>query len=284
MGTYAQLTEEQRYYISVRREAGCTQAEIVEVHPLTISRELARNRRFEGGYDPKQAHKRTVQRPPQEKSHPRIFDEVRKTVAGMLEVFWSPQQISGWLRQNTSMRISHEWIYQFVIRNKSEDGKLHEHFRLRRKRRKRYGSPQRRGQIPDQVSISERPAVVVERSRVGDWEVDTIIGAQHCGALVSLVQRKSRLIRLAFVPRRTADNVNQAVIHLLKQISDRVHTLTADNGKEFAGHEDIARLAGCGLLLRPPVCILATRQLRECQWLDSAVLPEESEAGWCSPE
>ena len=89
---------------------------------------------------------------------------------------------------------------------------------------------------------------------MGDWEVDIIIKRQHCRALVSLVERKSRFVRIAFVPHRTAVNVNREVICLMRPISDCVHTIMAGNGKEFAGHEQIASLLDADFyFIRPHV-------------------------------
>ena len=95
--------------------------------------------------------------------------------------------------------------------------------------------------IPDRVSIDKRPAVVERRSRLGDWELDTIIGKGHKGALVSLSERKSRLTLIAKVPTKAAEGITQAVVGLLKPLADRVHTLTSDNGKEFSKHTAVAK-------------------------------------------
>ena len=84
------------------------------------------------------------------------------------------------------------------------------------------------------MSIEERPEIVEQRLRIGDWEVDTIVGKGHRQAIVTLTERKSRFALLRKVDRRTADQVGDAVIDLLQPVADRLHTLTADNGKEFA--------------------------------------------------
>ena len=84
--------------------------------------------------------------------------------------------VLGWLAQEQGLRVSHEWICQHVHADKRRGGDLHTHLRCQKKRRKRYGSSDRRGQIRGRVSIDERPGVVGERSRIGDWEADTVIG------------------------------------------------------------------------------------------------------------
>jgi IS30 family transposase len=159
----------------------------------------------------------------------------------LLRQDWSPEQISTWLWQETNVRISHEWIYQYILADKQDGGTLYKHLRCQKQRKKRYGNPSRRGHIPDRVCIEQRPAIVDTRSRFGDWEVDTVIGQHHQQALVTLVERKSLLTLIAKVTRKTADNVSAAMIELLEPLSPWVHTLTADNGREFAQHVDIAR-------------------------------------------
>ena len=85
-----------------------------------------------------------------------------------------------------------------------------------------------------------RPIIVDSRIRIGDWEADTIIGKGHRQAIVSLTERKSRLIFIKKVVRKTAEAVRDAVLDLLGPIAHAVHTITSDNGTEFAGHKTIA--------------------------------------------
>jgi IS30 family transposase len=120
-------------------------------------------------------------------------------------------------------------------------GTLYRHLRCQKKRRKRYGGYDRRGKLPNRVSIEQRPEIVQQRQRIGDWEVDTIVSKRHHQAIVTLTERKSRFALLKIVEQRTADQVSRAMIDLLKPVSDRVHILTSDNGKEFAEHEEIAK-------------------------------------------
>ena len=159
-------------------------------------------------------------------------------IEAKIQLEWSPEQISGWLKRHRTVEISHEWIYQYILADKHAGGTLYRHLRCQKKRRKRYGSYDRRGKLPNRMSIDERPA---QRQRLGDWEVDTIVGKGHRQAIVSLTERKSRLVLLRKVERRTADLVSDAVIDLLQPFSDHLHTITADNGKEFAEHERISR-------------------------------------------
>jgi IS30 family transposase len=153
---------------------------------------------------------------------------------------WSPEQVSGWLKKRQGIQISHEWIYQHILADQQASGDLYTHLRCQKKRRKRYGKHDYRGKLPNRVSIEERPEVVEQRERLGDWEVDTLVGKGQRGALVSLVERKSRFTLMQLVDQRLADLVSQAMISLLSPFADLVHTITGDNGKEFANHAQIA--------------------------------------------
>lgn len=241
MRTYHQLTSEQRYQISALKRIGHSQTEIakeLEVHKSTISRELSRNQ-GERGYRPNQAHEKAHERRAQATPAKRILAETWKVVEEQVRQDWSPEQISGWLRQR-AICISPEWIYQHILADQQAHGDLHTHLRQYGKRRKRYGKYDRRGKLPNRVSIEERPLIVEQRERLGDWEVDTLVGKGHRGALVSLVERKSRYTLIQPVAQRFANLVADTTISLLQPFRDSVHTITGDNGKEFAEHVRIA--------------------------------------------
>jgi len=240
MRTYHQLTQAQRYQIYALKKTKHSLSEIaavIGVHKCSVSRELKRNR-GQRGYRPQQAHELALGR--RSKSVFRITAEVWAEVKKMLRQDWSPEQISGRLKKEQGIRISHEWIYQHVLEDKRIGGDLYKHLRCQKKRRKRYGTYDRRGKLPNCRSIEERPAIVSTRKRLGDWEVDTIIGKRHKQALVTLTERKSRFTLLTKVQRRTACAVRKQVCRILLPIKNQVHTLTSDHGKEFADHEQIA--------------------------------------------
>ncbi len=239
--SYTQLTQEQRYQISALLKMGHNRTEIatvIGVHKSTVSRELRRNR-GQSGYRPKQAHQKALSR--RKKAKPRIPKATWMLIEDKLRQDWSPEQIAGWLKRNKDIQISPERIYQYVLADKQAGGDLHKHLRCQKKRRKRYGSYDRRGKLPDRVSIDERPEIVDTRERLGDWEADTILGKGRRHAIVTLTERKSRLALLSKVERRTAELVGEAIIHLLQPLTDLLHTITGDNGKEFAQHQRIAR-------------------------------------------
>ena len=240
MRTYHQLTQEQRYQIYALKKTGHSGSEIAEVigvHKSTVGRELKRNR-GQRGYRPQQAQNLAMKRRP--KATPRISSATWALVEKWLRQDWSPEQISGRLKKEQKVCISHEWIYQHILADQRAGGDLYKHLRCQKKRRKRYGTYDRRGKLPNCRSIEERPAIVKARKRLGDWEVDTLIGKGHQPALVTLTERKSRFTLLAKVSRRTAGAVRQQVCRVLLPVKDKVHTLTSDHGKEFADHEQIA--------------------------------------------
>lgn len=241
MKTYHQLTQEQRYQIYALQKTKHSQTEIaavIGVNKSSVSRELKRNR-GQRGYRPQQAQKKTVQR--RAKAVPRITKTDWITVERLLRQEWSPEQISGRLKKEQGLRISHEWIYQHILEDKRGGGDLYKHLRCQKQRRKRYGSYDRRGKLPNCRSIEERPAMVQARKRLGDWEVDTLLGKQQKYAMLTLTERKSRFTLLGKVSRRTASAVRQRLCQLLLPIQDKVHTLTSDHGKEFAEHKLIAQ-------------------------------------------
>jgi IS30 family transposase len=239
MNPYAQLTREQRYQIKALLDMACTQTQIshlLGVHKSTISRELQRNR-GQRGYRPKQAHQFALQR--RQKGRARIGTDTWALVEAKLRQEWSPEQIAGRFREQ-GIAISHEHIYQYVYADKRVGGDLWKHLRCQKKRRKRYGGYDRRGKIPARKSIEERPAIVDRRERIGDWEIDTIVGKGHQGALVTLTERRSRFTLLRKVNQKSAEQVAQAVTDLLSWVQN-LKTITSDNGKEFAAHQSLSR-------------------------------------------
>lgn len=232
---YTHLTREERYQIYALKKAGHKLSEIADVlvrDRSTISRELARNR-GQRGYRPKQAQRMADER---RAMNARTIDDATWQFAqAKLLQQWSPEQISN------HAAISPETVYQRVYADQRAGGLLWKQLRCQKQRKKRYGKTDRRGIIPNRQSIELRPTIVETRSRIGDWEADTIIGKNHRQAIVSLVERKTGFTLIRKVERKTAQAVSDAMMKLLKPHRARVHTITSDNGREFAGHEDIAK-------------------------------------------
>ena len=241
MKGYTQLTQEERYQIYALKKAGHDQATIAVIigrNPGTISRELCRNRGLRG-YRPDQAHNLALMRR-QDKNQPRLGNEIWQQVEVLIREEWSPEQVVGRIAMEQGVSISHEWIYQYIYADKHSGGDLYRYLRCQKVRRKRYGIYSRRGTIPNQISIDERPAIVDAKRRFGDWEGDTVIGKGHRGALVTLVERKSLYTVIRSVLHKTAKAVRGAVVDGLTPYIDWVHTITYDNGREFADHEGMA--------------------------------------------
>lgn len=241
MRNYRQLTRDERYQIQLLLRQGLgvrALARELKRSPSTISRELRRNRGGRG-YRCKQAHRLHWQRR-RCAVRPRIDAGLWRRVFARIREDWSPEQISGRLRRE-GIRISHEWIYQRILDDKRAGGDLWRHLRCQKQRRKRYGRYDRRGVLPGRVGIERRPAIVERRSRLGDWEVDTVLGRKTRGPVVlTAVERKSRYTRLALLPRGTAAAASRGLIARLRE-GMPVKTLTADNGREFAQHARVAR-------------------------------------------
>ena len=149
-------------------------AQQLQVHKSTTSRELTRNLGLRG-YRPKQAHQRTIFRR-KNKARYQIDLTTWSLIEKQLRNEWSPEQIRGCLKELKGRIVSHECIYQHILKDKRQGGNLYRHLRCQRQRKNRYGTYSRLGQIPNRVSIDQRPPIVESKSRIGDWEVDTIIG------------------------------------------------------------------------------------------------------------
>jgi len=255
MNHYNQLTQEQRYHIYGLKKARSSQTDIakeVGVHKSTISREVRRNC-GERGYRPQQAHKRALDNRQQAKKHIKFTSELKSIVTKKILLDWSPDQISGYLRKEGSAEISHESIYQFLLADKKTGGMLYTHLRHSGKeRKKRYGSKDRRGQIKNRISIDERPKIVNKKLRIGDWEGDTIIGKQQQKAIVTLVERVSKITRIGSVATKHSDHTAAIIINLLTPMEGTNHTLTLDNGKEFSSHEKIAKSLNINIYFAHP--------------------------------
>tara|TARA_B100000953_G_scaffold294506_1_gene284376 strand:+ start:196 stop:1161 length:966 start_codon:yes stop_codon:yes gene_type:complete len=251
--SYTQLTEVERYQIQAFLKAGYSQKAIageLNRHPSTIGRELSRNTGLRG-YRPQQAQRLAEER----KSlhcHTQITASCWKQVEGLLREDWSPEQIHGWLDNQRLPTVSPEWIYQYILHDKAKGGNLYTHLRCQKQRKKRYGSADKRGQLKNRVSIDERPAVVDRRNRIGDWEIDTVIGRQGGAVLVTAAERKTRLSVVALSTDKTAKSVKDALVEALTPFVTDIKTLTYDNGKEFALHETIAeKLQAKGYFAHP---------------------------------
>ena len=248
---YKHLSREERYQIHSLLKAKQTISEIARLlgrHRSTISRELSRGR-GQRGYRAEQACRKASERAQRSRNARRVDASVWADVAFYLGVQWSPEQIA------SKLQVSHESVYLHVYANKAAGGDLHKNLRSQKPRRKRHlCGRDRRGQIPNRRPICERPAHIELRKQVGHWEGDTVIGAAHKQAIVTLVERKSGYALLVKVPHKSAHLVGRAIEDKFKDLGSRVKTLTVDNGKEFADHQAIDRAVGIQTYFADPYC------------------------------
>ena len=238
---YKQLTLIQRYQIKAFLTAGYQISYIADklkCHKSTIYREIKRNR-CPRTYDPKIANEKAVLRRKYSTKRKRLSPEMKRFIRDKLKTHWSPEQIYGYCMKNGIDMISHESIYRYIAKNKRLGGALYRCLRRGTKRKRKYGSLHRTQNIKNRISIDERPKIVNERSRIGDWEADLIIGKNHKGILLTLVERHSRYTLAKLLPNKKASVVSKAIIELLEPIKEFVFSVTFDNGSEFAFHEKI---------------------------------------------
>jgi IS30 family transposase len=243
---YQHLTYAQRCQIYALKKRGFSQEEIAKdmgVSQGTISRELRRNK-GKRGYRFKQASEHAARRCSAAHAVATVMTPslIARAESMLVGSQWSPEQIAAALFREHGTKVSPESLYSHIWSNKRAGGTLYKHLRQQgKKRNKRSGKNAGRGMIPGRVDIKERPKVVDSKTRLGDWELDSIIGAKHVGAITSIVERKSKLTKLVLLKGPTADATRKGIVKRLKPVRAHVLTLTSDNGREFAGHQKIAR-------------------------------------------
>lgn len=237
MTSYTHLSQEERYDISTDLKSGLSMAAVARKHKRhrsTLYREFSRNQ-GQRGYRPKQAHEKAKGRRYQPVST--LTEFALCYIKHLIAQNWSPEQIHGALTVRGWEGVPcHEWIYQYIYQDKAQGGDLHTHLRRQKTYRKRgYTGNDRRGQLANKRSIHERDPCIDQRERLGDFEGDTIIGKGHRGAVVTLVDRNSLYVMMHPLVKRTSHDTITACKNHLKQ--SHAHSVTFDNGKEFADHQ-----------------------------------------------
>lgn len=240
------LTSEQRYTISVLLKQGESQTKIAETigkNKSVVNREIHRNKdQRNGEYKADLANRKYLKRQKEKSKKKKFTDEIKQRAEELIRKEYSPEQIVGHCKDEGLDCVSHELIYQHVWLDKKAGGELYSHLRRKgRKYRKRGNSKDARGILKDRVGIEQRPAIVENKERIGDLEIDTIIGKNHKGAIVTINDRVTGMLKMAKVKRRTAENVRNEAIILLDEWKPFIKTITSDNGKEFADHKCIAK-------------------------------------------
>jgi len=241
----AHITTQQRYTISCMLNQGCNQTQIATAigkHKSVVSREIRRNKDQRSGvYSHDLANRKYAKRQKEKPRHTRFTPEIQKRIEALLAQEYSPEQIMGVSKEQDIPCVSDERIYQHIWEDKRKSGQLHTHLRRKgRKYRKRGSSKDSRGIITNRVSIDKRPSIVEKRSRFGDLEADLIIGKNHNQAIVTINDRASGMLKMKKVPSKEASIVAAAINEILDEWTPFTHTLTSDNGKEFADHQLIA--------------------------------------------
>jgi len=252
-----QLTVEQRYTIYVLLQQGCQQKDIantISVHKSTVSREIRRNADGRSGnYSDNLAQRKTEQRRKTKRRRCDFTPEQKTIAKALLEKKLSPEQISGRCKLENIEMVSHETIYKWILADKKTGGELYKNLRRQgRKYRHRGAAKDKRGIIPNRVHISERAAIVDLKQRFGDLEIDTIIGKNHKGAILTINDRATGWLWIEKLTGKDANMLADKTIAALLPFKEHLKTITADNGKEFAMHEKIACQLGINFYFCTP--------------------------------
>lgn len=252
-----QLTKEQRYTICEMKKNGFTQkviAQTIGKDKSVISRELKRNcDKRSGIYDADLAQRKCEKRQKEKPKFLRFTEEIKQRVVDLLNMDYSPEQIAGRSKVECKPCVSHERIYQFIWKNKKAGGDLYTHLRRNgRKYRKRGNSKDTRGIIKDRIDITQRPKIVDEKTRFGDLEIDTIIGKDHKGAILTINDRMSNIVWIKKLSGKNAADLAEKAVEILTPYKTSLHTITSDNGKEFADHNVISRELGVKVYFAKP--------------------------------
>jgi IS30 family transposase len=243
-----QLTQTQRYQILALRSTGLSMrkvGKIVGCHNSSVSRELRRNLVADEGYKPEEAQALSDVRRRSALKAAKRNPGVIIWIKERLRHAWSPQQIVGFMRRfcEKGMQVSHQWIYGLIYRDQAASGDLWSYCRLpvSRRNRRQMAKSAGLGKIPNRVGIAARDESLESRLTIGHWEGDTILKGHKDSILVTIVERRSGLLRMAKLEAVTAGNTAQAIIRLLAPVRGAVKTITFDNGSEFAGHEKTSK-------------------------------------------
>ncbi len=254
--SYKHLTLQERYLINAYKHTK-TQKEIAQmlgVHPSTISRELKRGQgKICKDYWPIASHNRAIKMQ-SEKSKNANFKLTPKTIDLIVKYLlmeYSPEQIAATLKIKYNQPISYVTIYKYIYINRLAEGDLYKQLRHKGKRRVKYDS-KRKSRIKDRVSIHKRPEIVEDKTRLGDFEIDTIIGAGRKGAIVTIVDRKSMYLKISVPCSKNSKIVANEIKRLLHPHKKKVHTITTDNGLEFAKHKSVTKTLKCDFYFCDP--------------------------------
>ena len=251
---YKQLSLEQRYQMEVLLKAGMSQKKIAHqlgIHPSTVCREIQRNvarrGRCAGAYIAINAQRKTAIRHHNKAKKITFTIGMKQLIVHYISVEkWSPEFISKTIQFEQNGMVSHERIYQWIWECKHGNTRQHQpykhlyqYLKHGKRRRKRGARKDNRGIILNRTPLSERPTIVAQRSRLGDIEVDLMMGKNHKGAILVMTDRATLHTRLQKVASKHSSEVGKAILNCLQQNEYPTLTLTFDNDKAFACHTDI---------------------------------------------
>jgi transposase, IS30 family len=254
---YTQLSDEERAVIGnllCRRFSVRAISRAIGRSPSTVSREIRRNAYPNRGcYISYHAGGMARGRRRRARQGTTFTAGQWRRVEELLKEDYSPDQISGFLRRQREFSISYETIYRHLLADKKRGGNLYKWLRCkgRKQRRKRYGAYDSRGRLAGKRPLGERPDGAINRSRTGHWEIDTVMGKNRA-CILTLVDRKTGYVMIGQLDARTIEQTNQRLRMLVERQPHRFHTITADNGCEFHGYEQVECTHGLKFYFAPP--------------------------------
>ena len=272
------ITLEQRYQIAAMRNVGISVKDIAKEigkHRSSKYRELNRNAPKKGDYSAKNAHERYTDRKDRFVGLRTFDSSIKKLTESLLNLKWSPKQIVGHCARKGIKMVSHERIYQHIRLDKVNGGKLYLNCRHRLKNRKRPVG--KHFPIANRVSINDRPEVVANKERFGDWEMDTIIGAHQQGAILTLTERKTNFIFILKLEHgKNASALREKINETLLPYKNFVHTITTDNGPEFADHIGISKYLNSSIYFSNPYCSWEKAAIENANKLIRQYIPKDN--------
>jgi IS30 family transposase len=218
-----------------------------------ISRELMRNCDQRSGiYHYDLAQRKYHKRQRTKLKSIKFTEDVRAYIDKRLKEKWSPEQISKTPVPNGLAMVSHERIYQYIIADKKKGGDKYKHLRRKKKYKRRCVTQDRLGQLTNTKSIHDRPQEVDRRSRYGDYEIDLIVGANHKGGLLTMNDRKTGIVKIRKIDGKNSKQIAKVIVSILKKEKGQIHTITSDNGREFAHHEYVSKKLGIDFYFADP--------------------------------
>ena len=258
MKKYRHLTFEDRVYIEVwhwERKSLKFMAFRLGVAPSTISRELERGKTgwLAIGYRADLGERRKIERGTRKGARPKVVGKIKELIIELIRRDWSPEQISGRLKLEKKLSISHETIYGFIKADRRSGGDLYLHLRHgRRRRKKRFSIPRIRADILNRKHIQTRPEMINKRERIGDWERDLMFGDSRSAALLTIVERKTLLTIIKIVESKSPRVIASKTIEALKYSKAGCKSITNDNGFEFRDHEKESKALGVPIYFTNP--------------------------------